>query len=90
MFCSEVDSCQPMGGIALGGYEYNDLKTMDDKSFNISEIEVVNANEDQLNDGIVIGQAVCFARDLGNRPANVATPTHLANAAKIFPRQGYR
>ena len=37
-------------GIALGGYEYNDLKTMDDKSFNISEIEVINANEDQLNE----------------------------------------
>ena len=36
-FCSEIDSCQPMGeGIALGGYEYNDLKTMDDKSFSIN------------------------------------------------------
>ena len=88
-FCSEIDSCQPMGeGIALGGYEYNDLKTMDDKSFNISEIEVINANEDQLNDGIVIGQAVCFARDLGNRPGNVATPTHLANAAKDISKVG--
>ena len=88
-FCSEIDSCQPMGeGIALGGYEYNDLKTMDDKSSNISEIEVINANEDQLNDGIVIGQAVCFARDLGNRPGNVATPTHLANAAKDISEAG--
>ena len=88
-FCSEIDSCQPMGeGIALGGYEYNDLKTMDDKSFNISEIEVINANEDELNDGIVIGQAVCFARDLGNRPGNVATPTHLANAAKDISEAG--
>ncbi len=88
-FCSEIDSCQPMGeGIVLGGYEYNDLKTIDDKSFSINEIEVINANEDQLNNGIVIGQAVCFARDLGNRPGNIATPTHLVNAAKDISETG--
>ncbi|MFV1959367.1 MAG: leucyl aminopeptidase, partial [Planctomycetota bacterium] len=32
--------------------------------------------------GLVLGEAVCFARDLGNEPGNEATPTFLAERAR--------
>lgn len=41
--------------------------------------------------GTLVGRAVCFARDLGNQPANIATPTWLASqAAKALRGRGVR
>ncbi|MDA1193851.1 MAG: leucyl aminopeptidase [Planctomycetota bacterium] len=42
-----------------------------------------------LKEGRVLGEAVCFARQLGNEPGNVATPTFLATeAARIAEAHG--
>jgi len=44
-----------------------------------------------LRVGTVTGGAQCFARDLGNQPANIATPTWLANqAARALRGRGVR
>ncbi len=39
------------------------------------------AAEKGAESGRIIGEAVCLARDLGNQPGNVATPTYLAETA---------
>ncbi len=38
--------------------------------------------EEALREGEAIGQAVALAKDLGNLPGNVCTPTYLANRAR--------
>ena len=38
--------------------------------------------------GRAVGEAVCLARDLGNQPGNVATPTYLADTARRIADEG--
>jgi leucyl aminopeptidase len=38
--------------------------------------------EKGVESGRAVGEAVCLARDLGNQPGNVATPTYLAETAR--------
>jgi leucyl aminopeptidase len=42
--------------------------------------------EQAVRDGLAISHAVKATRDLANRPANVCTPTHLANHAQSLAR----
>ena len=82
-FCIGLNSCKTMGeGAVLGSYQFLDYKTDDKNHFKIKEIEVLGSDQEELNKGVAIGKAICFARDLGNHPGNTATPTFLANAAK--------
>jgi len=100
-FCSGLDSCQAMGeGAVLGSYQFLEYKTNSNDSFNIEEVFVNGCNDKELSKGVAIGNAICFARDLGNHPGNISTPTYLANAAeeiskidemtlKVFDRQEF-
>ena len=82
-FCSELDSCQAMGeGAVLGSYQFIDYKTNSIDSFIVEEVSINGCNDEGLNKGVAIGNAICFARDLGNHPGNISTPTYLANAAE--------
>jgi len=82
-FCSGLDSCQAMGeGIVLGSYQFLDYKTKDKNKFETKSVSVIGCNQNEINKGVAIGSAVCFARDLANHPGNITTPTHLAAAAK--------
>ena len=82
-FCSGLDSCQAMGeGIVLGSYQFLDYKTKDKNKFETKSVSVIGCNQNEINKGVAIGSAVCFARDLANHPGNISTPTHLAEAAK--------
>ena len=82
-FCSELDSCQAMGeGAVLGSYQFLEYKTNSIDSFVVEEVSINGCNDQELNKGVAIGNAICFARDLGNHPGNISTPTYLANAAK--------
>ena len=82
-FCSGLDSCQAMGeGIVLGSYQFLDYKTKDKNKFETKSVSVIGCNQNEINKGVAIGSAVCFARDLANHPGNITTPTHLAEAAK--------
>ena len=82
-FCSELDSCQAMGeGAVLGSYQFIEYKTNSIDSFIVEEVSINGCNDQGLNRGVAIGNAICFARDLGNHPGNISTPTYLANAAE--------
>ena len=69
-------------GLLLGQYKFLDYKS---KKNNLSLKKVIfigNTNLNSLNKGLVIGESVNYARDLGNHPANILTPTYLASEAK--------
>ena len=88
-FCSGLGSCQAMGeGIVLGSYQFLDYKTKDKKKFEPETIRVIGCDHGEINKGVAIGSAVCFARDLGNHPGNKATPSYLAEAAKEIADMG--
>jgi len=82
-FCSGLDSCQAMGeGIVLGSYQFLDYKTKEKNKFEPESVSVIGCTKNEINKGVAIGSAVCFARDLANHPGNITTPTRLADAAK--------
>ena len=82
-FCSGLDSCQAMGeGIVLGSYQFLDYKTKEKNKFEPESVSVIGCTANEINKGVAIGSAVCFARDLANHPGNITTPTRLADAAK--------
>ena len=68
-------------------YRFDELKSRADSSSRLSRLTVaVSDDVDAARGGIRIGAAIAagmdLARDLGNRPPNVCTPTHLADVAK--------
>ena len=68
-------------GIVLGSYQFNELKT-EDKKFDPKSLTLVGVEKKPCEKGLAIGTSVCFARDIENRPGNIATPSHLALNAK--------
>ena len=70
-------------GLVLGSYEFNNYKTKKDESVKANSITMYgNVDAKSLDKGAVLGASVGFARDLGNHPANILTPTYLARAAQ--------
>ena len=63
-------------------YQFLDYKTKDKNKFEPESVSVIGCNQNEINKGVAIGSAVCFARDLSNHPGNITTPTRLAEAAK--------
>jgi len=75
-------------GTVLGLYRYQELKGKevdrpDPETFTLVQRDPAQlpAVETGAQDGQVVAEAACLARDLVNRPANYATPTDLAEAA---------
>ena len=88
-FCENCEHCQAVGeGLVLGSYQFLDYKTGKDDGFELKSATVLGCNSPNIAKGAAIGNGVCFARDLGNHPGNVATPTHLAEAAKEIADEG--
>ena len=75
-------------GLVLGSYQFNEFKTIEKNLFTINSATIFNANKNGIERGNVIGQSVCLARDIENRPGNIATPTHLADNAKDIGKTG--
>ncbi len=73
-------------GIMLGHYSYDEFKTGQKPNAPVHvTIEVPKINQGMqrgLEKGLIISQSVCFARDLGNTPPSVCTPSHFANKVK--------
>lgn len=67
-------------GLVLGSYEFLEYKS-DKKDEHTLESVTINGDVDTtaIDTGFVLAEAVCLARDVGNHPANVLTPTMLAN-----------
>ena len=56
--------------------------------FELKKVTVSDGSRVGLDKGSIIANGVCFARNLGNHPGNVSTPTRLANEAKKIGRRG--
>ncbi len=84
-------------GIELGAYSFDVYKTKSEnneaklKLKNIDLVSIPNNAKDQVSNGLKKGMsisyAVNFARDLGNHPGNVVTPTMLAETAKALAEE---
>ena len=75
-------------GLVLGSYQFNELKTTDTNNFNIKSATIYGIRKKVIEKGNKIAQGVCLARDLDNRPGNIATPSHLAENAKKIGKEG--
>jgi len=77
-------------GLLLGAYKflpYKATKTKDKiPTKHLKEILILDpealSSQAEVKSGVVRGEAICLARDCGNEPGNVMTPTALAQKAK--------
>ncbi|MBI3099067.1 MAG: leucyl aminopeptidase [Planctomycetes bacterium] len=84
-------------GVILGTYRFRRYKTSAEERARLATVELVPADpadgravRGALSRAQALGEAVCFARDLVNEPAEHTTPTRLAEQAKSFAgRDGY-
>ena len=68
-------------GIVLGSYQFYEFKSNLEEITTLDSATIVGGNKESIEKGVIIANAVCFARDLENRPGNIATPSHLAKHA---------
>lgn len=77
-------------GALLGLYRFNELKTQDENHqadpeqlvVVISEQDDLAAMQEALRRGQIVAESTMLARDLVNRPANIASPSYLAQVAQ--------
>tara|TARA_B100002052_G_scaffold73071_1_gene66242 strand:- start:190 stop:1656 length:1467 start_codon:yes stop_codon:yes gene_type:complete len=70
-------------GLILGSYKFEDYKSNKDKNNHLTKVSLSgDIDKNIINKGQVLANSVCFARDLGNHPANILTPTYFANESK--------
>ncbi|TSA46412.1 leucyl aminopeptidase [bacterium] len=74
--------------LELSAYEFNHYKSEPTKSAKIDHVQMwtpsagqKRAIDEAVKHSQIITQSIHFARDLGNHPSNVATPSHLAHHA---------
>ena len=75
-------------GVVLGSYQFLDYKKPNEDDFELTSAIALNASDNGIDKGSKIADAVCLARNLGNHPGNVATPTYLANTAAEIAKEG--
>jgi leucyl aminopeptidase len=75
-------------------YRFDELKSRTDPPARLARLALgfeSGASVSAIRAGIKIGNAIAsgsdLARDLGNRPANVCTPSHLADAARSIAKR---
>jgi leucyl aminopeptidase len=75
-------------------YRFDELKSKADAPSRLARLSLAVESGTKVNEvraGIKVGSAVAagsdLARDLGNRPANVCTPSHLADAARNIAKR---
>ncbi len=69
-------------GAYIGDYAFDKYKT--EKEHHLNEISFYGISEEDINEGIIFGEAMKFSRNLVNEPAEYATPTKLAELASSF------
>ncbi len=67
-------------GAMIADYAYDIYKS--EKAHHLDEITFARFSENEIQEGIVFGEAMKFTRDLANSPAQIATPAKLAEIAK--------
>ncbi len=82
-------------GTVLGTYRYTEMKTLSpDEKKGLKAVTLVTANARDaaaakigVRKGLIVAEAVCWARDMINKPANRLTPTMMAQQAKQAARK---
>lgn len=67
-------------GAIIADYAYDKYKS--EKAHHLDEITFARFTQEDVNEGIIFGEAMKFTRDLANTPAQIATPAKLAEIAK--------
>jgi leucyl aminopeptidase len=77
-------------GLAMGSYRFLEYKKSEDDYTGFEGITVVSHTDIQedLDYGMAVAAGVVLARDLGNHPSNIATPTYLADTAEAIGKKG--
>ncbi len=86
----EVAAQATVEGVLLGLYRFWELKTASKPTPDVVSLTLVAEGKDgAVGAGIgrVLAESANLARDLVNRPANVATPTHLAEVARAITEE---
>lgn len=86
-----ADDAQALSeGIAMGSYRFLNYKKADEEYAGIKDVIVLSNSDiaDALAYGMEVAAGVAVARDLGNHPSNVATPTYLADTAEAIGKKG--
>ena len=79
--------------IILSAYEFPYYKTGQKNKPKFEDVEVITNISDKieaqkgLTVGRILANAVITTRDLGNHPANYATPEHLAKHARVIAKE---
>ena len=81
-------------GASLGLYRYQKLGKKPEKRSEVQEITIVESSRAKLAEvkrgidvGCVMADSVALARDMSNSPANLMTPTHMADIAKDLAKE---
>lgn len=69
-------------GAMIADYAFDKFKTK--KAHHLEEIAFTKFSKEDIEEGIIFGNAMKFARDLANTPAQIATPAKLAEIAQNF------
>ena len=70
-------------GLVLGSYEFLNYKSKVENENSLKTAFIIGNVDSKIADkGFSIGESVSLARDLGNHPANILTPTYFANESK--------
>ena len=86
-------------GTLLGTYRYTELKTLPpDEKKELKTVTLVTTSARDaaaakigVRKGLIVAEAVCWARDMVNKPANRLTPTMMAQQAKAAAgKAGFR
>jgi leucyl aminopeptidase len=74
-------------------YRFEHMKSKPDERRGLSKLVInvpqrnqLNAGEIALNHGLAVATGVRLAKDLGNLPGNICTPTYLADQAKALAK----
>ena len=67
-------------GAMIADYAFDKFKS--EKAHHLDEIAFTKFSQEQLDEGRIFGEAMKFTRDLANTPAQIATPSKLAEIAQ--------
>jgi leucyl aminopeptidase len=91
--CLPVDIIQASTeGAILAGYKFTQFKTKKEDIFDVGDVYLVLGShcpgaQEAVQRGTILAEAQNFVRDLNELPANIATPTHIADNAKKLAKQ---
>jgi leucyl aminopeptidase len=79
-------------GAVAGTYRstaiYGRVRDTDAMNRSVPEVLMLGAEQDALDEGLIIGEGVAFGRDLANRSANDLSPERMAEVARELTADG--